>query len=392
MWSSEQILGGMPVNVFLRDYWQKKPLLIRHAFPAFQAPVTPEELAGLACEEGIHSRMVLESAGNKPWELRYGPFAEEDFAKLPAQGWSLLVSDVEKALPEVMVIVEPFRFIPDWRIDDLMMSFAPTGGSVGAHVDQYDVFLLQAWGRRRWMIESATRDDENAYIDGLDLRILREFNPDQSWELEPGDMLYLPPGIPHHGVALSDCMTWSIGFRAPLQRDMLSAVSDALIERIPATLRYSDPELGAQANPGEISAQALHSMTQQIHQAMSVDDMSLHRILGQWLTERNLNLAAMFADNPALDVAELRDMLIQGAVLQRVPAVRIAFIQEPHEVLLFIDGECVQVDNKDRPWVELLCREQHLHHAKLAAAPEGVWQLIERMYQRGALMFHEDEA
>ena len=182
MWSREQVLGGLTLETFLRDYWQKKPLLIRQAFPQFEALVTPEELAGLACEEGIHSRMVLEHGGSKPWELRYGPFSEDDFAALPSEGWSILVSDVEKALPEIMAVVEPFRFIPDWRIDDLMMSYAPPGGSVGAHVDQYDVFLLQAHGRRRWMIESQPRDDENAYIDGLDLRILKDFNPDQSWD------------------------------------------------------------------------------------------------------------------------------------------------------------------------------------------------------------------
>ncbi|MGD9889532.1 MAG: cupin domain-containing protein, partial [Halothiobacillaceae bacterium] len=129
MWTTEQVLGGLSAEDFLRDYWQKKPLLIRQAFPQFKAPITPEELAGLACEDGVHSRMVLEHGGNKPWELRYGPFTEDDFNALPAAGWSILVSDVEKALPEIMSMSEPFRFIPDWRIDDLMMSYAPPGGS-----------------------------------------------------------------------------------------------------------------------------------------------------------------------------------------------------------------------------------------------------------------------
>ncbi|MFZ5537269.1 MAG: JmjC domain-containing protein [Pseudomonadota bacterium] len=391
MWTTDQVLGGMPVETFLRDYWQKKPLLIRQAFPGFQAPVTPEELAGLACEEGIHSRMVLEEGGSKPWELRYGPFSEEDFAKLPERGWSILVSDVEKAVPELMAIIEPFRFIPDWRIDDLMMSYAPPGGSVGAHVDQYDVFLLQAWGRRRWMIESTPRDDENAYIDGLDLRILREFNPDQSWDLEPGDMLYLPPGIPHHGVALSECMTWSIGFRAPAHADIVGAVAEALVDRIPPKLRYADPDLAPQANPGEISAAALTKLTRLVREALTPDDATLQRILGEWLTERNLNLGGLFPDNEPLNLDELREMLEDGAVLRRVPAARLAFITQPGKVLFFMDGECVELPEAGRGMVEMLCREQHFDAAAAAKYDAALWPLLHRLYARGCLMFTDDE-
>lgn len=391
MWTTDQVLGGMPVETFLRDYWQKKPLLIRQAFSGFQAPVTPEELAGLACEEGIHSRMVLEEGGSKPWELRYGPFSEEDFARLPERGWSILVSDVEKAVPELMAIIEPFRFIPDWRIDDLMMSYAPPGGSVGAHVDQYDVFLLQAWGRRRWMIESTPRDDENAYIDGLDLRILREFNPDQSWDLEPGDMLYLPPGIPHHGVALSECMTWSIGFRAPAHADIVGAVAEALVDRIPPKLRYADPDLAPQGNPGEISAAALTKLTRLVREALTPDDATLQRILGEWLTERNLNLGGLFPDNEPLNLDELREMLEDGAVLRRVPAARLAFITQPGKVLFFMDGECVELPEAGRGMVEMLCREQHFDAAAAAKYDAALWPLLHRLYARGCLMFTDDE-
>ncbi len=389
MWTTDQVLGGMPVETFLRDYWQKKPLLIRQAFPAFEAPVTPEELAGLACEEGIHSRMVLEEGGSKPWELRYGPFSEEDFASLPPKGWSILVSDVEKAVPELMTIIEPFRFIPDWRIDDLMMSYAPPGGSVGAHVDQYDVFLLQAWGRRRWMIESTPRDDENAYIDGLDLRILREFEPDQSWDLEPGDLLYLPPGIPHHGVALTECMTWSIGFRAPAHADIVGAVCESLVERINPRIRYADPDLAPQSNPGEISAAALTKLTRLVREALNPDDAALQRILGEWLTERNLNLGGLFPDNDPLSLDELREMVEDGEVLRRVPAARLAFIAQPGKVLFFMDGECVELSEAGRGMVETLCREQ-LFDAKAADAHgEAVWPLLHRLYARGCLMFAE---
>ncbi|MDM7322332.1 MAG: cupin domain-containing protein [Gammaproteobacteria bacterium] len=387
MWTTDQVLGGMPVETFLRDYWQKKPLLIRQAFPDFEAPVTPEELAGLACEEGLHSRLVLEEGGSKPWELRYGPFTEEDFASLPPKGWSILVSDVEKAVPELMAIIEPFRFIPDWRIDDLMMSYAPPGGSVGAHVDQYDVFLLQAWGRRRWMIESTPRDDENAYIDGLDLRILREFTPDQSWELEPGDLLYLPPGIPHHGVALTDCMTWSIGFRAPTHADIVGAVAEALVDRIPPKLRYSDPDLAPQANPGEISTASLTKLTRLVREALTPDDATLQRILGEWLTERNLNLGGLFPDNEPLHLDELQKRLEDGAVLRRVPAARLAFIAQPSKVLFFMDGECVELAEDKRGMVEYLCRAQQFDRHNVKGYGESLWPLLHRLYARNCLMF-----
>jgi 50S ribosomal protein L16 3-hydroxylase len=390
MWTTEHVLGGLSAEVFLRDYWQKKPLLIRQAFPDFLAPVSPDELAGLACEEGVHSRMVLESCGSKPWELRYGPFTEDDFSALPAQGWSILVSDVEKALPEIMDIVEPFRFIPDWRIDDLMMSYAPPGGSVGAHVDQYDVFLLQAHGRRRWMIESQPRDDENAYIDGLDLRILQDFNPDQTWDLEPGDLLYLPPNIPHHGIALSKCMTWSIGFRAPAHSDIVSAVCDALIDRINPRIRYTDPELSLQANPGEISAAALAKLTTLVREAITPDDASLQRIFGEWLTERNLNLGGLFPDNEPMDEVQLRLLVENGTWLQRVPAARIAFIQQGDALLFFIDGETLELGHAERPMIEMLCREQQFDAEMLAAHGAGIWPLVHRLYARGCLMLADD--
>ncbi len=391
MWTTEQVLGGMSVETFLRDYWQKKPLLIRQAFPNFTAPLTPEELAGLACEEGIHSRMVLEEGGSKPWELRYGPFSEEDFARLPPKGWSILVSDVEKAVPELMSIVEPFRFIPDWRIDDLMMSYAPPGGSVGAHVDQYDVFLLQAHGRRRWMIESRPRDDTKAYIEGLDLRILREFHPDQSWDLEPGDMLYLPPGIPHHGVALSECMTWSIGFRAPAHAEIVGAVCEAIVDDIDPRLRYADPDLTPQANPGEISAAALAKLTRLVREALALDDARLQRILGQWLTERNLNLGALFPDNAPLAPEELRARLEEGMLLQRVPAARLAFIVQPETILFFMDGECVELPPAQREMVEMLCRAQHIGARAASTHGEAIWPLLHRLYARGCLMFAEED-
>jgi len=245
-------LQGLDTADFIDRYWQKKPCLLRNAFPDFESPVSPEELAGLACEEGVHCRLVIENGGDEPWQLRYGPFEERDFLNLPESHYSLLVSECEKWLPELAALLEQFRFLPDWRIDDLMLSYAPEGGSVGPHVDEYDVFLLQATGRRRWQY-GERRCEDVRLLPNLDLAILREFDPDRETVLNPGDLLYLPPGFAHHGVALEPCLTYSIGFRAP---DAVSTLeSFALeIERVGSNLpRYSDGDLELDRHHAEIT-------------------------------------------------------------------------------------------------------------------------------------------
>ncbi|CAD7840514.1 MAG: FIG002776: hypothetical protein [Olavius algarvensis Gamma 3 endosymbiont] len=248
MWA----LQGFDTEEFVSQYWQKKPCVLRQVLVDFESPVSPEELAGLACEEDVHCRLVIEQDGSSPWQLRYGPFEDKDFLELPETHYSLLVSECEKWLPELGELLDQFDFIPDWRIDDLMLSYAPQHGSVGPHVDEYDVFLLQALGSRRWQY-TESRVEDPQLIPNLDLAILRDFDPDQDIVLNPGDMLYLPPGCAHHGVALERCMTYSIGFRAP---DAVTTFeSFALeIERLGANVpRYSDPELELNRHKAEIT-------------------------------------------------------------------------------------------------------------------------------------------
>lgn len=259
-------LGELSTEAFLRDYWQQKPLLIRQAFPNFQSPLSSDELAGLACDTDT-ARLVLEKGGKNPWEVRHGPLRNKDFAKLPATHWTLLVNDIEKLLPEFAEIIEPFRFIPDWRIDDLMISYAVDGGSVGPHIDAYDVFLLQAHGQRRWQISTQTCTEDN-FIPDIDLRIMREFVAEEEWILEPGDMLYLPPDVTHYGVAVGECMTYSIGFRAPSRADLLEDLLGYIMEKPEMQERLRDPKRSLQADPSELTAADLERLTEFVLSAL----------------------------------------------------------------------------------------------------------------------------
>src|SRR6218665_527602 len=191
-------INGFDIDWFLREIWQKKPLLTRTAFPEWQNPLAPDELAGLAGEEGVEPRLITYSQKNDDWKLEHGPFPEARFAKVPKSHWTLLVQGVDHWLPEVAALIEPFRFVPDWRIDDVMVSYAATGGGVGPHFDQYDVFLVQGLGRRRWRV-GAHCDRTTALRDHKQLRLLTGFEATDEWVLEPGDILYVPPRIAHDG-------------------------------------------------------------------------------------------------------------------------------------------------------------------------------------------------
>lgn len=259
-------LGEISVETFLRDYWQQKPLLIRQAFPHFQSPLSANELADLACDTDT-ARLVLERGGKAAWEVRHGPLRKRDFSKLPATHWTLLVNDIEKLLPDFTEIIEPFRFIPDWRIDDLMISYAVDGGSVGPHVDAYDVFLLQAQGQRRWQVSSQVCAEDN-FIPDIDLRIMQSFAAEQEWVLEPGDMLYLPPDVPHYGVAVGECMTYSIGFRAPSRADLLEDLLGYYLEQPGMQERFRDPKRVLQAEPSELAEADLERLTDFVLEAL----------------------------------------------------------------------------------------------------------------------------
>ena len=268
-------------QTFLDQVWQRNALLIKNAIPNYDCPLDGNDLAGLACEDDVDSRIIIEKDGG--WELRNGPFKEDDFGTLPESKWTLLVQSVDHYLPELAELLAHFRFIPRWRTEDVMVSYACDGGNVGPHYDQYDVFLVQGSGRRRWKIGGHCTPS-NALSNTSGLRLLKDFSAEQEYLLEAGDVLYVPPGVAHWGVAEGDdCITLSVGFRAPSEAALLSDFSDDIASYLDESLRYQDPQLSADAHPAEISAQVRQHVKSLIQRHID-DDQHLARWFGEMMT------------------------------------------------------------------------------------------------------------
>ncbi|SPJ34529.1 cupin domain-containing protein [Kushneria phyllosphaerae] len=379
-------LGGMSADTFLRDYWQKKPLLIRGAFPDFESPLEPDELAGLACEENVEARLVELEGPDKAWQVSHGPFDEETFARLGRKDWSLLVQAVDHYVPDVAELLEHFTFIPRWRLDDIMVSFAPPGGNVGAHVDNYDVFLLQASGQRRWQLGDVMPEDA-PIIDGIDLRILADFqvSNDQDWLLEPGDMLYLPPRVAHHGISQSeDCMTFSVGFRAPSMDEMVTSWADYLGEQLDESSRYHDPDLEAAQDSALINDTTLARVRQQMLTALDNPEQ-MAQWFGRTMTQVKYPDQLMPPITPAREET-LRSALEEGDLLEPAPGSRLAWHPEDEQATLFVDGDgypCSAALAKRLSSARILDQE--------ILALEGAGTLLATLINRGSLRWVEEE-
>jgi len=380
-----QILGNLTQTDFLKQYWQKKPLLVRQAFPDYKSPISPEELAGLACEEGIESRLIQEHGSEGPWQVRYGPFNEDDFTSLPTSHWSLLVQAVDHHIPELSHLLDEFNFIPNWRIDDVMISYAPVHGSVGPHLDNYDVFLLQAQGRRHWHIneQSYTEDD---FIDDLDLRILNDFDAEEDWILEPGDMLYLPPGVAHHGIALDDCLTYSIGFRAPSQKELLSAFTvnfnDVAKDRF-----YTDPKLELQESPGEIKKEYIDSLREMMLSACA-DKAEFASWFGRFITDNRNDYEP---EQETLGQDDFHAQLRQAKQINRYGNIRMSYIEGGDTIKLFCAGNEHSLPETQLPLIQYLCSKHQLECPVLLGldVEDNILSLLYKLYKDGCLYFDE---
>lgn len=327
-------LGELSTEKFLSDYWQKRPVVIRRAFDDFVPELDANDIAGLACDDLAESRLVIGSFPEHNWNLRYGPFDEGDFANLPGENWTLLVQDVEKHYPPLKSLLRSFSFLPSWRIDDLMVSVAAPGGSVGPHADQYDVFLLQASGRKKWQIANSY---EQALLPDCELNVLQSFEPEQEWLLESGDLLYLPPGVAHHGIAVDEGMTWSIGMRAPSSADLLQALGEWLAANRNEGERYRDTGLTDTPLEGEVDATALNSFRQLIEKAAG-DESGFEVFIGSFLSRYRLAYEPAPAEQRH-SPADLNKAIARGAQLWHNPWTRLLWLKHKPGVRLFAAGD-----------------------------------------------------
>ncbi|MBX3666350.1 MAG: cupin domain-containing protein [Burkholderiales bacterium] len=314
------MLNGLTPARFLRQHWQKKPLLARASLPRFSSLVSPRDLIELAQDAQAESRLVIRSGSR--WQVRHGPFSRRDFRGLPARNWTLLVQGVNHLLPRAQELLDCFAFIPHARLDDLMVSYAPPGGGVGPHFDSYDVFLLQGEGRRRWRV-SSQRNLE--LVDDAPLKILRDFRAGREWTLAGGDMLYLPPRCAHDGVALEDCITYSVGFRAPSAQDLCSRFLDYLQDHLDAPGIYTDPGLKPAKNPGYIDRRLTDGLSRLLG-GLRWTRSDLRQFIGTDLS----------TPKPHVVFAAPRRPFSAGAFAKAVAATGLRLL--PQTILLYDDG------------------------------------------------------
>lgn len=324
---TRRILAGLGETAFLRRHWQKKPLLVRQALPGFTTLLTRERLFELAARDDMQSRLVIRSHGR--WRVEHGPFASRALARLPKRDWTLLVQGVNHLLPRAQELLLEFAFIPYARLDDIMVSYAPPGGGVGPHFDSYDVFLLQLAGTRRWRV-SAQRD--LSLTEGAPLKILRRFRPQREWLLDPGDMLYLPPRYAHEGDAVDDCLTCSVGFRAPDAQELGMRFLEFLQDKLALDEIYRDPDLKLQLHPAQIGSDMLLQMRRMLER-IRWKDGDIVQFAGQFLTEPKPHIVFETPRRPLTPAAFARQSSRHG--------VRLALKSQMlcHARQVFINGE-----------------------------------------------------
>ncbi len=342
-------LNGLTPAKFLRDYWQKKPLLIRNAFPNFEAPLTQAEIFELAGREEAESRLISQQAGSGQWEMHDGPISKKRLSAVKKSAWTVLIQDTQHFSREAQQLLQQFSFIPHARIDDLMVSYAVKGGGVGPHFDSYDVFLLQGAGERRWQI-SAQRD--LSLVPNIALKILSNFKPEQEWVLTTGDMLYLPPGYAHHGVAETNCITWSIGFRAPSAAEITYDFLDFLRDELAPAGLYNDSDLAATEAPGGIDRDMQARLAQilaQVTQA-SRNPTMMKRFAGRFFTEPKSHI---YFDAPEIELPTrtfLKQISARGVELDL--KTKFLFLDN----MFFINGDELEMSTHVSPKDRLMWR------------------------------------
>jgi len=363
---STPLLGGLSPEQFMRRHWQKKPLLVRQALPGIRPPASRSELAALAASEDVESRLVSQFSGK--WALKQGPTPKlPPFSK---PGWTLLVQGLDLHLQNAHELLSQFRFVPEARLDDLMISYASDGGGVGPHFDSYDVFLIQVHGQRRWRIGRQGVATSGALREGVPVKLLADFEPEQEFVLEPGDMLYLPPGWAHDGIAIGECMTCSVGFRTPwraeLARELLQRLMDDDSQAY-ANKMYADPKQVATEAPGEIPQQLLDFARDATERALK-EPLALERALGEALTEPKPRVWF-----------EQGGVLPEGAGITLDRRSRMMY-DRAH---VFINGESFRAAGRDAQLMRRLADARALSAKEVAKLSDGARELLEIWVEDG---------
>lgn len=341
-------INNLSEQEFLSEYWQKKPLLIKQGFADFVDPLDANELAGLAMEESIESRIITNQ--DNDWQAHHGPF--EDFELLKEQHSTLLVQAVDHWHPNAAQLLEPFRFIPNWRIDDLMISFSTPAGGVGPHLDQYDVFIIQGEGKRHWRV-GMPDSNLKQFAQNKSLLQVEQFPAVIDCILEPGDILYIPPGCPHEGYAVENALNYSIGFRAPNQRDLLSNFADHIIDKEAGNSRYQDPEIILRGSKGEIHTSEAENI-KLLMQAMLNDDALFKTWLGTTLSQPKHEMDLMPPED-LFDSEQVAELLTDDEIIfERLGGTRALYQVFENEILLSINGENYTLPESDLNAVKLL--------------------------------------
>lgn len=362
---------------FMARYWQRRPLLVRGAFAPFADPLSPREVLALAADDNAQSRLVTRTG--RSWRLEQGPIPAQRIKQLPRRDWTVLVQDTNHFSRAAERLLERFDFIPQARVDDVMVSYAVAGGGVGPHVDSYDVFLLQGRGTRRWQI---ALDPDPALVPGLPLKVLARFAPQQEWVLEAGDMLYLPPGVAHHGVATSECLTWSIGFRAPTDAELGAGFLDYLHDRLALTGQYGDAGSRPARHPGAIPA----GIEQHVARALARIRWSradMRDFTGRFLTEPKAHVYFTPPRKPLAPALFRQRATRLGLALD--PRSRLAF----SGTMFFLNGEPVAISAAARGAARNLADRRRL--AGPVVAPAAFWEAAHAWYLRGFVDVEQGE-
>ena len=370
------LLGGLSPKTFMQRHWHKKPLVIRQAIPGFAPPLDRADLLELAAQEDVQSRLIVQAGAdaNPPWKFRHGPFARRALPAFNKPGWTLLVQGVDLLDERVHALMNQFRFVPDARLDDVMISYASDGGGVGPHFDSYDVFLLQAQGQRRWRIG---RQKDLTLQPDMPLKILAHFEPEEEFVLNPGDMLYLPPKYAHDGVAVGECMTYSIGFRSPsrgeLAGELLQRLAEDAMDAVGADL-YRDPKQAAVEGCGEIPSALVDFARDALADALK-DPLALQCALGEYLSEPKAHVSFDGGGEPmALDAPVRLDR-------------RTRMMYDAHHV--FINGEGFRASGRDAQTMRALADQRSLTRADVKRLSAPARELLADWHDAGWL--HGDE-